>query len=120
MSRMCNLKLTELKEYFNLKGFTDIQFYEPKFSNEDFKALNFHSDFITYLDNTGTDKEKFEEYVNAISKEYTNEVLVAEVMDEEGYNVTVNANSCLDEDFDELYGNKYAEVLCVLLKKEVE
>jgi len=119
MPKAFHLKLSELENVFgSLEGYTDIQFFEPKFSNKDYHALDFHSDFISFLDNTGTDKNKFQEYVKTIGENYTDEVLVAEVMDEEGYNTTINANYSMGDDFEEEYGNKNAEVLCILLKKE--
>lgn len=52
------------------------------------------------------------------AEEFTDESEVGfyELMDEEDYENSLCANSCVTADFDEWYGNKDAKVLCIMLK----
>lgn len=65
-----------------------------------------------YPNHFHTDNCKFTE-------EYTDESEVGlyELMDEEDYNHSINANSCIVTDFGEWYGSKEIKILCIMLKE---
>lgn len=66
-----------------------------------------------YPNHFHTDNCKFtEEYSDS------SEVGLYELMDEEDYNNSINANSCATTDFGEWYGSNDAKVLCVMLADE--
>lgn len=68
---------------------------------------SFHTDNIVPLDDELNFKELYCTDINEID---------FEVMDEDDYNNTVLANACESADFEELYGDKNAKVLVVVLK----
>ena len=44
-------------------------------------------------------------------------VVAWELMDEDTYNQTILANTCVTADFEDWYGNKEAKVLCILIRE---
>ena len=90
------------ENFSNLK-YADIEVYEPQFSNTDYHALNLHTDFIKSVE--------FEDVKNR-------EVLTDKLLNEEDYNNSILANCGLSLNFEEVYGNKNAKVLVILVKKE--
>ncbi|WP_304239965.1 hypothetical protein [Phocaeicola plebeius] len=77
-----------------------------------YKGVNhsIHTDCIVSLD----DEMNFNELYCAGINEFD-----FEVMDEDDYNNTVLANSCISADFEELYGDKNAKVLIIVLKNYI-
>lgn len=70
------------------------------FKNFNSNSIGFHTDRIEFVDEW----------------DGTEEVLEFELMDEETYANSINANSCVDTDFEEWFGNKTAKILCVKIK----
>lgn len=66
-----------------------------------------HTDCIVSLDDELNFKELYCKDINEID---------FEVMDEDDYNNTVLANACYRADFEELYGDKKAKILVVVLR----
>lgn len=77
-----------------------------------YKGVNhsIHTDCIVSLD----DEMNFNELYCAGINEFD-----FELMDEDDYNNTVLANSCISADFEELYGDKNAKVLIIVLKNYI-
>lgn len=71
------------------------------------KNHSIHADYIIPLDYDLNFKELYCESINEID---------FEIMEENHYNNTIMANSCDSADFEELYGDKNAKVLVVVLK----
>lgn len=65
-----------------------------------------HTDFIENID-SDTD----------ISTYGDAEAYYYNLFDEEDYNGSINANSCVTDDFEQLYGDKDAKVLVIMLDK---
>lgn len=87
---------TETEAFF---VFLDMYFLDYSYS--------IHADYIIPLDYDLNFKELYCESINEID---------FEIMDENHYNNTIMANSCDSADFEELYGDKNAKVLVVVLK----
>lgn len=87
-----------VKDFKTEKKILEIECYFYLYGNKS----SFHTDKIEWTD---------EDVSN-------NEVLAWELMDEEEYNRTINANSCFESDFASLYGDmdKDAVILCILVK----
>lgn len=93
------MTIKEVKEIY--KGqYENIEVYRPN-------GIGNH-----YPNHFHTDNCKFTE-------EYTDdsEVGLYELMDEEDYEHSINANSCVTTDFMEWYDNKKAKVLCIMLRE---
>lgn len=69
------------------------------------KQLPFHTDYCKCIDDI---------------EDYSEDALVKyhELMDEHDYNYSILANSCGQLDFQELYGDSEAKVLCIMLADE--
>lgn len=92
------MTIKEVKEHY--KGqYVDCEIY--RFSGS---AHNIHGDFIYTPDDVVNDQYDENE-----------EVVYENLMDEEEYDMTINANSGVTTDFDEWYGNKNAQVLVIIL-----
>ncbi len=91
----------ELKEIENFKDYAAVEVYMPTFNNNDLKSYDFHSDFVDFIENADDNAE----------------VLRWQEFDEEEYNRKLNANTGHSDDFAELYGDKNATVLVVLISK---
>ena len=79
-------------------NFDDVEVYQPKFSNDDYHARDFHCDFVDYVeDYTGTE-----------------EVIKWAIMGEDAYNNSIFANCCVS--FDECY-EKNDKILVILIDK---
>lgn len=73
------------------------------------KSRRIHSDFIENLDE-----------VMAIEQLYETEAATFEIMDEEEYANTINANSSVITDFAEWFGNKDAKVLVIMFPEDFD
>lgn len=93
------MTVKEVKEIFKSNNPADVEVFRstelPRFSH------GFHGDFLDWCEPEDyRENEEVEEY---------------ELMDEEEYNNSIQANSCVQFDFDDLYGNKKAKVLVIKL-----
>lgn len=96
----------KLREWLKENGFliySDIEFYLGLYGN----INSFHTDKIKAIDG---DFESLGDY----------EVLTYEYMNEEEYNSSICANVGLKADFNEWFDNRYALILCFLLKEPEE
>ena len=85
----------KVKELLKEVPFTDYEIYTSPFSR-----LSFHTDNIRdYTEDDYLDKE----------------VLFHQLYDEDHYDKTILANSCVSADFGEWYDDKNATVLCILV-----
>lgn len=92
------MTIKELKEMFDGK-YEDIEVYSPNETGAHYPTC-FHTDNCNFTENYNEESE----------------IGLYELMDEEYYNNSVMINTCEDADFEELYGNKEARVLCLMLK----
>lgn len=93
------MTIKEVKKMY--KGqYEDIEVYKPN-SIGRYYPNHFHTDNCKFT----------EEYSDE------SEVGLYELMVEEDYKHSINANSCVTTDFEEWYGNKKAKVFCVMLKE---
>lgn len=103
------MTIRELLEEKYIKGhYDDYEIY--KYTDKDHRI---HTDFIKFLNDT--DNNGF------ISLDKLNDMNVCDyqLMDEEDYNNTINAN-CDNANFEEWYGNKNAIVLIIVLHENYE
>jgi hypothetical protein len=95
---MVVMTIKEVKEMY--KGqYDEIEVYEPN-SRGNHYPNHFHTDNCKYT----------EEYSDE------SEVGLYELMNEDDYEHSINANSCVTTDFEEWYDDKEAKVLCIMLK----
>ena len=87
------MKIKEIKKMFK-NEFADVEVY--KYTS---KRKSIHTDNIKTIAN------------------YNDDCIVIDfqLMDEEDYNSTIKANDCIQADFGELYDNKNARVLVVII-----
>lgn len=93
------MTIKEVKEMYKSK-YDDIEVYKPK-STGRYYPNHFHTDNCKFT----------EEHTDKL------EVGLYELMDEEDYEDSIMANTCVYADFSEWYGNKNAKVLCIMLKE---
>lgn len=93
--------LKELKEIENFNDYAAVEMYRPSFDNNDNRSYAFKTDFIDYCDDAKDEEE----------------VIRWQSFGEDEYNNSINANNSLNDDFEELYGNKNAKVLVILIKR---
>lgn len=94
------MTIKEVKEHY--KGqYVDCEIY--RFNGS---VHNIHNDFIYTPDDIENDQYSENE-----------KVVYESLMDEEDYDMTINANSCVTTDFDEWYGDKNAQVLVIILSE---
>ena len=67
--------------------------------------ISFHTDNCTYIEDYDPDKD------------YS--PIMFSVVDEDEYNKTINANTCMTDDFEDLYGNKEAKVLLIMVPPQI-
>ena len=91
------MTIKEVKEMYDGE-YVDVEVYEPN-SRGEYYPNHFHTDNCK------------------LTEEFTDESKVGlyELMDEEDYEHSINANSCMETDFEEWYDNKDAKVLCIML-----
>ena len=94
------MTIKDAKEMYK-NEYADIEVYEP-LSTGRFYPKSFHTDNCRSTDNYNEDTE----------------VKLVELMDEDDYNDTLLANTDIHVDFEDLYGNKNAKVLCVMIDKK--
>lgn len=92
------LTLAEVK---NLTEYTDIELYTAK----DRDHRNFHSDYIKSYEGEEKDELLIVDY---------------QLMDEDDYNHSVVANTCVSADFTEWYGDKDAKVLVCIVAEGIK
>ena len=86
----------------------DVEVYREYVGN---RAREFHTDSIKFVDGTvtGLNESTLDLYV-----------LDYRIMDEEDYHNSVEANSCNETDFEDVYGDKEAMVLVILAEASVK
>ena len=86
------------------EGVASVEIYESIGVGSHF-PINFHTDNCRILEDYDPDKD----YSPVIFR----------VVDEEEYNSSINANSCITDDFEALYDNKEAKVLLIMVPPQI-
>ena len=92
------MTIGEVKELYN-GDYNDIEVYEPLSKGKHYPS-EFHTDNCKCI-------ESFSDNM---------EVGLYELMNQDDYNDTLMANCDIYADFDDLYGDKNAKIICIMIK----